>query len=213
MINLLGHLGKPRSVKQVADVTGRGMPDLPFHRRDTDVIDEPSPETVAAAVEQKQPPAGLEDAVHLRHGPILVRVVVETVGAGHHIEGPVGKRQPLAVPLDRHGLIAERLPALTPAGQHAGDEVHPPDRGPRQGRRDAGGEHARTATHVEDRRRPVAGSRPEPGDDGPVRGAEQEPLENAAIVARAPTAKLPGRLRLVVRHRASLHPRHPPDVG
>ena len=59
MINLLGHLAKPRSAKQVSDVTGRGMPDIPFHRCDTDVIDEPPPETVAAAVEQKQPPPGL----------------------------------------------------------------------------------------------------------------------------------------------------------
>ena len=79
------------------------MPNLTFHRGDADVIDEPSPETVAATVEQKQPPARLENAEHLGHGPILVRVVVETVGAGHHIEGPVSKRQPLAVSLDRRG--------------------------------------------------------------------------------------------------------------
>ena len=48
------------------------MPDLPFHRRNTDVIDKPPPETIAAAIDQKQPSAGPQDTVHLRHGPILI---------------------------------------------------------------------------------------------------------------------------------------------
>jgi hypothetical protein len=202
-----GH--KPRSLEQVTDVTARDMPDFPFHRCDADVVDKPPPETVAAPVEQKQPPARLEDAVHLRHGPILVRKMVETVGARHHIEGFVGKREPLAVPLDRHGLIAERLPALMPASQHAVYKIYPPNGGPMQRSRDAGREYTGTATHVEDRRRPVSELCPQPREDGPMRGTEQEPLENATIVAPASTTKLLGRLRLLVRHRVPLHPGHP----
>ena len=116
MINILGHLAKPRSMKQLSEITARDVSDLTFHRCDTDVVDKPAPKTIATAVQQKQASARLEDAVHLRHGPILMWVVVETVVAGHRIEGFVGKREPLAVPLDRHGLIAERLPALMPAG-------------------------------------------------------------------------------------------------
>ena len=156
MIDPLGHLTKPRAAKQFAKVTGRGMQDLPFHRGDADVVDEPPPETVATSVEQKQPPPGFEDAIHFGHGPILVGIVVEAVGAGHDIEGPIGKRQSLAIALDRRGPISERLPALAPAGEHAVDKVHSPDCRPRKGRRDAGGEYSRATTHVENRRRPVS---------------------------------------------------------
>ena len=150
MIDVLNDLGKPRSVKQTSEIRGRGMLDLAFHGRDADVIDEPSPEAVTASVESEKTTSGLEDAMHLRHGTILVRVVVEAVGARDDVERPVPKRQALAVALDGHRMMAERMPPRASAGEHVVYEVYTTNAGQRQSRGDAFGEYAGAATNVED---------------------------------------------------------------
>ena len=130
---------------------GRGVQDVSLHTSDTDVIDEPSPEAIATAVDQEQPPTGFEDTVHLGDGTVLVRIVVEAVGTRHHVEGAGFEGKALAVPLDRDEVFRVRSPAGQLLGHHCGDEVDPPDRGPRRGRPDLGGEDPGAAADVQDR--------------------------------------------------------------
>ena len=112
----------------IADPTGRSVQDVPFHAGDADIIDEPSPGTVATAVDQDQSPPGLQDTVHLLDGALLVRIVMEAVGARDHIEGALGEGEPLAVTLDRYDMPAMRLPArasLWPASPRPGPHPRP----------------------------------------------------------------------------------------
>ena len=95
------------------------MVDVTFHGRDADVVNEPSPEPVTTAVQKKQASAQLEHTEHLGDCPILMRIMVETVGTGHHIKAAVGKWKPLTITLNRNGSFTERLPALTATGQHS----------------------------------------------------------------------------------------------
>ena len=150
-MDFLTRLDEPSPAEQVADPAGRGVQDVPLHAGDTDVIDEPSPEAIATAVDEEQPPAGFEDTVHLGDGTVLVRIMVEAVGTRHHVEGAGWEGEALAVPLDRDDVFRVRSPARLALGQHCGDEVEPPDRGLRRGRHDPGGEDSGAAADVQDR--------------------------------------------------------------
>ena len=70
---------EPAAGEQLADAAGRSVQDVPLHPGDADVIDEPPPGPITTAVDQDQPPPGLQDAVHLLDRAVLVRVMVEAV--------------------------------------------------------------------------------------------------------------------------------------
>ena len=109
-MDFLARLDEPAQAEQVADPTGRGVQDVPLHAGDADVVDEPSPETIATAVDQEQPPPGLQDTVHLGDGAVLVRIVVEAVGARHHVEGAAGKGSRSLSPWTARDMSAMRPP-------------------------------------------------------------------------------------------------------
>ena len=73
--------------EQVPDTAGRGVQHVALDAGNADVVNEPAPESVATTVNEEQPAARFEDTVHLCDGTVLVRVVVETVGARHHVKG------------------------------------------------------------------------------------------------------------------------------
>ena len=91
-VDLLGDWLEAGLGEEVAEATGRGVVDGPFDPGDADVVDEPAPGPVAVAVDQHQATARLEDPAHLLDGPVLVRVVVEAVGAGDDVERPPAER-------------------------------------------------------------------------------------------------------------------------
>src|SRR5262249_52796056 len=106
--------------------------------------------------------------------------------------------------LDRLHLRGVPSPAFRAFLQHLRDEIHPTD--PRAGQvsPDPLDERPRPATDVEDLDRLIARHLPDPTDQRPLRRTEQQPLEDAAVVALAPAHELVSGLMLVVRHDASL---------
>ena len=174
-----------------------------------DIIDEPSPETVATAVNQKQPAPGLQDAVHLRPRP----------DPGADSGGSCWRTSPHRRP--RRGTGAARCrpgPARPAREATASVNVRRPA-SPRPGPPPRPSPAARPPRCVPRRPRCRIPRRGSPTADrrtaarsrammARCAGPEQKPLENAPIVPRAPAAEFPGRLLLVVRHRASFRPEH-----
>ena len=71
--------------------------DVVFDAGDADVEDNEPDGIVAVAVDQNQPTVAIEDAKHLSQGLYLVRIVMERIAAGNHVEGIILKRQMLGV--------------------------------------------------------------------------------------------------------------------
>ena len=97
--------------------------------------------------------------------------------------------------------VGVTLPALGALGQHPEDQVDAPDLSVGQGLANPRREDPGPATDVEDPDRLVAELGLDPADDRPVRRPEQEPLQDAPVVALAPAGEFfVGRLALVVNH-------------
>ena len=129
VIDLLAGLDESSPAEQVANPAGRGVQDVPLHAGDTDVVDEPSPEAIATAVDQEQPPAGFRapGASRRRHLP------------GADSGGNCWRTSPRRRHrLRRAGRSLSPWTAATCSGsdrrrglaldQHRRDEVDPPDR-------------------------------------------------------------------------------------
>ena len=52
--------------------------------------------------------------MHLLDRTLLMRIVMEAIGARDHVEGTVGERQPLAITLDRRDMPPMGPPAQRP---------------------------------------------------------------------------------------------------
>ena len=96
------------------------------------------------------------------------------------------------------------IPTPDPLPEHAGVEVDPADLGLRQSFTNAFREDARAAADVEQADRLVAPPFPDPRDDRAVGRAEEQALQDATVVALAPTGELVLRLVLVVTHQSLL---------
>ncbi len=199
-MNRLFRLDESGVGKEVAHPSPRAVVDVPLDRLHADIVDEPAPGSIAVAVDQHQPAPRLQDPVHLGHGPLLVGIVVKAVGTGYHVEAPAGEGQVLAVSLDRHEGILVRSPASRATLEHLGDKVHAIDLSIWQGFEDLLTELAGPASCIEDPDGPVAEALLNSPNQCPVRGAEEQPLKDAAIVRLAPAGELFRGLLLVVAH-------------
>src|SRR5207302_882334 len=111
-----------------------------------------------------------------------------------------------AIPLDGEDVPAVSSPAGPALAQHLRDQVDAKDLDVGQGGPEPGREQTGSAPHVEDLGWLIPHHLTDPADQDPVGRTEDQPLEDATIVAVAPAGELLARLVLVVSHNAASVP-------
>ena len=178
------------------------MLDGSFHHDDDEIINEATPNPIAVAIDDQEPAAGPQDAVHFRHHQVLAGIMMEAVGAGNRVEAVIREGRLLAVGLHELESAARGLQALAALAQHAVAEIEAPD--PRFA-------DARPASVP---RKPPCRSRcpgcrfrlDESCQEHLVGRPEEDVLQEAAVVTLAPAIELPLRFRYCISHRS--HPCH-----
>ena len=78
-----------RAGEQVLKSPGRGVVNLTLAKRDADIVDGPIPWHITISVDDQEPAAGPEHAMHLDDCPVLPGIMMETIGAGEKSKLPV----------------------------------------------------------------------------------------------------------------------------
>ena len=96
--SFLGNVLESRILEEASQVMGFAVMDgASLEASDDEIVHDASHEVVGPPVQQKQSSARSEDAEHFANGYLLVRIMVERVGAGDDVEGVVGEGNGVAV--------------------------------------------------------------------------------------------------------------------
>jgi hypothetical protein len=183
---MLPNTVEPNRTIQLLERMAGEMTDGSLHQHHDDIEHEPTPESVAVAVEDQKSAAGTQDSVHLGNDPLLVRIMMEAMRTGDRVERIAGKGEALAVSLNElHPAPGSGTPSLSLL-QHSWTQIQATD--PRAGKalQNARGKDACATANIQN----VFVGGVEHFEEHLVGRLEEQPLEQVAVVASAPAIEL-----------------------